>query len=285
MDALKNAGRAIIKSPGVPRHTWGTSKHEKLPENWTDTKETLLEGMAFHVKYLGMTMVGQPKGEDMAAAAIRRIVTMARAGAKKFRKVTLTISPKGIVITDTDAGDLVENVSIYRISYCTADRSQDKVFAYVAQSPFNETLECHAFLCQKKKIAQAVTLTVAQAFKVALDLWEISQQDKSKKALGTCCSCAASSDALGRITDNPRLPAEATECASGGGGADDKKLCRPFLSTSMSSPSPRSNPARRRAFKHDSWDVDDRLDKQLSSSMDVEETCSEWSSPSLAMQL
>ncbi|XP_057679262.1 low density lipoprotein receptor adapter protein 1 isoform X2 [Corythoichthys intestinalis] len=261
MDALKNAGRAIIKSPGVPRHTWGTSKHEKLPENWTDTKETLLEGMAFNVKYLGMTLVGQPKGEDMAAAAIRRIVTMARAGAKKFRKVTLTISPKGIVITDTDTGDLVENVSIYRISYCTADKSQDKVFAYVAQSPFNETLECHAFLCQKKKIAQAVTLTVAQAFKVALDLWEIAQQDKSKKALSTCSSCAASSDGHAQMTDNPCVAAEATACTSVDA---NKKPRRPFLSTSISSPSPRSNPARRRAFKHDSWDVDDGLDEHLS---------------------
>lgn len=48
--------------------------HSELPENWTDTKETLLEGMVFNVKYLGMTLVGQPKGEDMASAAIRRIV-------------------------------------------------------------------------------------------------------------------------------------------------------------------------------------------------------------------
>lgn len=48
----------------------------ELPENWTDTKETLLEGMVFNVKYLGMTLVGQPKGEDMASAAIRRIVAM-----------------------------------------------------------------------------------------------------------------------------------------------------------------------------------------------------------------
>lgn len=32
--------------------------------------------MVFNVKYLGMTLVGQPKGEDMASAAIRRIVTM-----------------------------------------------------------------------------------------------------------------------------------------------------------------------------------------------------------------
>uniref|UniRef100_A0A3Q0R4K2 Si:dkey-71h2.2 n=1 Tax=Amphilophus citrinellus TaxID=61819 RepID=A0A3Q0R4K2_AMPCI len=117
MDALKSAGRAIIKSPGVPRHTWGTSKHEKLPENWTDTKETLLEGMAFNVKYLGMTLVGQPKGEDMASAAIRRIVATARASAKKFRKVTLTVSPKGIVITDTETTDLIENVSIYRYGH------------------------------------------------------------------------------------------------------------------------------------------------------------------------
>ncbi len=30
----------------------------------------------FNVKYLGMTLVGQPKGEDMASAAIRRIVAM-----------------------------------------------------------------------------------------------------------------------------------------------------------------------------------------------------------------
>lgn len=32
--------------------------------------------MVFNVKYLGMTLVGQPKGEDMASAAIRRIVAM-----------------------------------------------------------------------------------------------------------------------------------------------------------------------------------------------------------------
>ncbi|KAM9779501.1 low density lipoprotein receptor adapter protein 1 isoform 5-T10 [Syngnathus typhle] len=274
MDALKNAGRAIIKSPGVPRHTWGTSKHEKLPENWTDTKETLLEGMAFNLKYLGMTLVGQPKGEDMAAAAIRRIVTTARAGAKKFRKVTLTVSPKGIVITDTDTADLVENVSIYRISYCTADKSQDKVFAYVSQSAFNETLECHAFLCQKKKIAQAVTLTVAQAFKVALDLWELAQQDKSRKARSACCSCAAATNGHGAATtDAGCLPAAAF--SSDTSGSADKMPRRPFLSTSISSPSPRSNPARRRPVKHDSWDVDDGLDDLLASSMDVEDTGSD----------
>ncbi|XP_026174626.1 low density lipoprotein receptor adapter protein 1 [Mastacembelus armatus] len=294
MDALKSAGRAIIKSPGVPRHTWGTSKHEKLPENWTDTKETLLEGMVFNLKYLGMTLVGQPKGEDMASAAIRRIVATARAGAKKFRKVTLTVSPKGIIITDTETTDLIENVSIYRISYCTADKTQDKVFAYVSQSQFNETLECHAFLCQKKKIAQAVTLTVAQAFKVALDLWEIAQEDKSKKGR-TCCSCATSSGQTESAdsqcvpsTSGPHLPPPSDPEAHKPAGIEEK-LRRPFFSASLSLPSPRSNPTRRRPIKHDSWDVEDGLDDAFSSNMEVEEMDTDWPSPapnpSLTMQL
>ncbi len=38
----------------------------------------------------------------------------ARASVKKFRKVTLTVSPKGIIISDTETNDLVEDVSIYR---------------------------------------------------------------------------------------------------------------------------------------------------------------------------
>uniref|UniRef100_A0A8B9KRZ8 Si:dkey-71h2.2 n=1 Tax=Astyanax mexicanus TaxID=7994 RepID=A0A8B9KRZ8_ASTMX len=254
MDALKSAGRAIIKSPGVPRHTWGTTKHEKLPENWTDTKETLLEGMVFNVKYLGMTLVGQPKGEDMAAAAIRRIVTTARASAKKFRKVTLNVSPKGIILTDTETSDLIENVSIYRISYCTADKTQDKVFAYVSQSQFNETLECHAFLCQKKKIAQAVTLTVAQAFKVALDLWEIAQEDKTKKA-HTCCS-----GGVPQVEIKPHCDSEAENTQA----LMEHKLRKPFFTSSIHSTSPRSNPTRRRPIKHDSWDVEDGLDDTFS---------------------
>lgn len=284
MDALKSAGRAIIKSPGVPRHTWGTSKHEKLPENWTDTKETLLEGMVFNVKYLGMTLVGQPKGEDMASAAIRRIVATARASAKKFRKVTLTVSPKGIVITDTETTDLIENVSIYRISYCTADKTQDKVFAYVSQSQFNETLECHAFLCQKRKVAQAVTLTVAQAFRVALDLWELAQEDKNKRA-GSCpCPCSGSNSQ----TESTEAP-----CAAEDTDAQHKpvqmeeKVRRPFLATLLSSPLPRSSPTRRRPIKHDSWDVDDCLEDAFSSNMEVEEMDTDCPSPNpaLTMQL
>ncbi|NXE50097.1 ARH protein, partial [Casuarius casuarius] len=153
----------------------------ELPENWTDTRETLLEGMLFRLKYMGMTLVEQPKGEELSAAAVKRIVATAKASGKKLQKVTLKVSPRGIVLNDSGTNELIENISIYRISYCTADKIHDKVFAYIAQNQLNENLECHAFLCTKRKMAQAVTLTVAQAFKIAFEFWQASKEEKEKR--------------------------------------------------------------------------------------------------------
>ncbi|XP_026156993.1 low density lipoprotein receptor adapter protein 1a isoform X4 [Mastacembelus armatus] len=177
MDALRSAGRAIIRSPSVAKQSWTAGRHRKLPENWTDTRETILEGMTFNLRHLGMTLVDQPKGEDLSAAAVKRIMATAKAGGKKPQKVSLKVSPQGIVLYDSLNNKLLENVSIYRISYCTVDKLHDKVFAYIAQNTLNGTLECHAYLCSKRKVAQAVALTVAQAFTVAFELWQVAREE------------------------------------------------------------------------------------------------------------
>ncbi|KAM4625453.1 low density lipoprotein receptor adapter protein 1b [Polymixia lowei] len=205
MDALKSAGRAIIRSPSIAKQSWGVGRHKKLPENWTDTRETLLEGMVFQLKYLGVTLVEQPKGEELSAAAVKRIVATAKASGKKLQKVTLTVSPRGIILYDSASNQLIENISIYRISYCTADKMHDKVFAYIVQSQQNETLECHAFLCTKRKVAQAVTLTVAQAFRVAFEFWQAAKEEKEKRVKsgsdgeGASSSQSDSSASLGSL--------------------------------------------------------------------------------------
>ncbi|XP_028581229.2 low density lipoprotein receptor adapter protein 1-like isoform X4 [Podarcis muralis] len=195
MEALRAAGRAVLRSPSLARHRLGVARlrRHQLPESWSDMREPLLEGMGFALKYLGMTLVEKPKGEDMASAAIHRILATARVGPKKFRKVILTVSPRGLSLQDAETKETIETISIYRISYCTTDKLQNKVFAYVAQNPQSGALECHAFLSPKKKIAQAVTLTVAQAFQVALDLWEAAQagsregEGEKKPSLSPLC--------------------------------------------------------------------------------------------------
>ena len=42
-------------------------------------------------------------------------------------------------------------IFICRISYCSADAHYDHVFAFIATNDKDE-LECHAFLCAKRKI-------------------------------------------------------------------------------------------------------------------------------------
>ena len=53
------------------------------------------------------------------------------------------------------------DTSILRISYCSTDTTHNNVFAFIATNK-NETLECHAFAAQHRKMAQAATLTIAQ---------------------------------------------------------------------------------------------------------------------------
>uniref|UniRef100_A0A8D2ALL9 Low density lipoprotein receptor adapter protein 1 n=1 Tax=Sciurus vulgaris TaxID=55149 RepID=A0A8D2ALL9_SCIVU len=259
MDALKSAGRALIRSPSLAKQSWGGGgRHRKLPENWTDTRETLLEGMLFNLKYLGMTLVERPKGEELSAAAVKRIVATAKASGKKLQKVTLKVSPRGIILTDNLTNQLIENVSIYRISYCTADKMHDKVFAYIAQSQHSENLECHAFLCTKRKMAQAVTLTVAQAFKVAFEFWQVSKEEKEKREKagregdvpGTCCDSTQSLRSL--VATGNLLDLEETTKAP--------------LSTVSANTTNVDEAPRPQALSNNSvvWELDDGLDEAFS---------------------
>ncbi|XP_059476028.1 low density lipoprotein receptor adapter protein 1-B-like [Neocloeon triangulifer] len=156
----------------------GPSKHKKLAEDFVLSKQeesnTNLEGVSFDVKYLGSTLVETPNGEGSTAEAIKTVITMAKASSKKLQRVSLTVGLNGIRMVDIATDEIHLDVSIYRISYCSADATYDHVFAFIATNS-NETMECHAFLCPKRKVAQAVTMTIAQSFTMAYELWQISQ--------------------------------------------------------------------------------------------------------------
>ncbi|KAJ9581813.1 hypothetical protein L9F63_003882, partial [Diploptera punctata] len=134
------------------------------------------DGVTFMVKYLGSTLVETPSNEEATAEAIKTIITMAKASGKKLQRVAISVNLHGIKVVDMATDDTHLEVSIYRISYCSADATHDHVFAFIATNS-NETMECHAFLCPKRKMAQAVTLTVAQSFNTAYELWQLSQEN------------------------------------------------------------------------------------------------------------
>ncbi|XP_076232977.1 uncharacterized protein LOC143178304 isoform X2 [Calliopsis andreniformis] len=169
------------------------SRHKKLCEEWAlANSRECVEGSGsastmqeesedtsearFTLKYLGSTLVETPSSEEATAEAIKTVITMAKASGKKLQRVSLAVSLRGIRMTDLATEEDQLQVSIYRISYCSADATHDHVFAFIATN-LNETMECHAFLCPKRKMAQTVTLTVAQAFNTAYEAWQLSQTD------------------------------------------------------------------------------------------------------------
>ncbi|CAH1799653.1 unnamed protein product [Owenia fusiformis] len=153
------------------------AKHEKLADDWGANNDKVKEGVVFYVKYLGSTLVeelgaGQSYGDAISAKAVKTIVEMAKAAGvnvSKLPRMVLKVFPEGIQVSDLDTKEVKFETSIYRISFCTADSNQEKICAYIARNSDNETMECKAFLCAKRKIAEAITLTVAQTFNIAYE--------------------------------------------------------------------------------------------------------------------
>ena len=106
----------------------------------------------------------------------------------KVERVALTISLRGIKMVQCTTSEIRLDVSIYRVSYCSTDTSHSSVFAFIATNR-NDTLECHAFVCPHRKMVQAATLTIAQAFNLAFKSWQQEQEkgDKETDKFGLVC--------------------------------------------------------------------------------------------------
>lgn len=169
---------------------WKTNgKHKKLSEelalqikdNETENEIEISENpendnVTFKLKYLGSTVVEKLTGESISIEAVKNIIKVAKASRKKLQRVNVAISLKGIAVTDLQGNDMFK-ISIYRISNCSTDASHRQVFSFISTDT-NETMECHAFLCSKRKIAETVALAVAHAFSTAYEAWRVLPSTK-----------------------------------------------------------------------------------------------------------
>ncbi|KAF6200361.1 hypothetical protein GE061_006664 [Apolygus lucorum] len=163
------------------------SKHKKLSDEWdlTPRKEieiemeqpgSTLEGITFNIKYLGSTTVTSASSSKATADAIKTIVNIAKASNKKPHPVQLAVNLRGVSVVDLETKARLHDVSLYRISYCSADATHGHVFAYIVSGD-DDSLQCHAFLCPKRKTAQLISITVAQTFNTAFHLWQMTNSN------------------------------------------------------------------------------------------------------------
>lgn len=160
------------------------SKHQKLSEELalqnnkdaeseaSEVIENENDVVTFKLKYLGSTVVEKITGDSISTESVKNIMKTAKAkGRKNLQRVNVAISLKGIAVMDLQGNDIFK-VSIYRISNCSTDPTHRQIFSFISTDP-DETMECHAFVCSKRKMAETVTLAVAHAFSTAYEAWRI----------------------------------------------------------------------------------------------------------------
>jgi hypothetical protein len=154
------------------KNTNGTNGERK----WIHPPDALQKGhIAYLVKFLGNTVVDQPKGIEVVKEGIRKLrftqqLRKSETGAKT-RKVELTISIDGVAIQEPRTHVILHQFPLHRISYCADDKGEKKFFSFIAKQPnqvdndAEEKHECFVFISDK--LAEEITLTIGQAFELA----------------------------------------------------------------------------------------------------------------------
>ena len=76
-------------------------------------------------------------------------------------------------------------------------------------------MECHVYVCPKRKVAQTVTLTLAQSFNAAYQAWQLSQIDST--------SIQSSSDRAAVTIDLSSIEASSIPMNAGSAAAPSNK--------------------------------------------------------------
>ncbi|PFX31205.1 Low density lipoprotein receptor adapter protein 1-A [Stylophora pistillata] len=209
MNSLKTVAAKVKHSPQVIRKTFsgagspspyakvteGEKSKGKYQEDWLHAEESLKEGIHFYVKILGSCPVLQAQGSGCTDEAVQSIIantkkTKNTPASGSLQKVLITVSTRKLSIEDMISKEKIMEIPIYRVSYCVADSTFPKVFAFICRSQGKQDLTCHAFLCSKPAMAQAMALTIADAFKLAYENHEKNTgRDKPEKDQG--CSRVA----------------------------------------------------------------------------------------------
>lgn len=161
-----------------------------------NTEEISDDPIIFNLKYIGNTTMNSTaeannnKKLKLTTTAINKVISDSKAQ-KKLPEVTLAISPKGAETFDSVTDEPLLKIPIYKISFCSIDAAHETIFCFVTQSDGFESFQTksslhfgsskspaenlnpsgsngedglvlHAFQCQKKKVAQNVTMTVAR---------------------------------------------------------------------------------------------------------------------------
>lgn len=153
-------------------------------KQWVHPPDKLLTGhIVYNVKFLGECEVDNAKGTDIVKDAIRKRKFnkhIRKAEGQKTPRVELTISADGVTVQDPKTKACMHQYPLHRISYCADDKTDKRMFTFIAKAADSNAHYCYVF--DSEKCAEEITLTIGQAFDLAYRRFlETSGQDLDSK--------------------------------------------------------------------------------------------------------
>lgn len=160
----------MIRQSGLLKWTQNNKIGKKEgTRRWVHLPESLQTGhVAYLVKFLGNTVVDQPKGIHVVKEGIRKLKfsqQLKKSEGGKTPKVELTVSVDGVAIQDIKTKRVFHQFPLHQISYCADDKSDKKFFTFIAKEENSKKHNCFVFVSEK--LAEEITLTIGQAFDLA----------------------------------------------------------------------------------------------------------------------
>jgi len=124
---------------------------------------------SFNIKAMGLTgrSIADFQKEEVRGAVDELVKIWNK---EDSLSVVLTISAsKGISVKDKKGNELLW-YKIYNVANCTVDDSHPDVFLFVARQR-DSTTNCHAFYCSDHLQAEAISLSMSNAFHKAFEAW------------------------------------------------------------------------------------------------------------------
>ena len=171
----------------------------------------------FIVRYIGKCETFTPNGKGCTKEPVQKIWDHA-VDEKRLKRVSLLITPSGIIMTDQDGKIVLNKFDIKYISYCCAEQGiHDRTFAWVYKD--SKKLECHAIQASSREKAQAMAVLLSRAFQIAYRDWK-GHRDKAARQKNAHIGWQppTSLKRVDSATTQPTQPGDDTrqvECADG----------------------------------------------------------------------
>lgn len=173
MQGLKDAVR---KSPlNVRKHV---GKYSLVT---AEEKDPFVEGINFNCQFVGSTVVQNKFDHPDTRIALKEIWDRTSLS-KSLKKMVIKVKAESLRIKDIGTKSIVEDIPMYRISYCGTTSDMPNLFYFIHRDgEDSKRLTAELFKLESHQKVKALILTVQKAFNIAYKVWQSKKRQKEKK--------------------------------------------------------------------------------------------------------